>query len=123
MAGADEGGAEVAESADGVAVAGGVDGEGAGGLADEGEHAGEVVVGVDDIADDGDAVGFAEEGDVAGGMAGEVVDGEAGEAVAFAQGAADGRAGSGPEGVADEFPGAVVADERCAPSAESTSSS
>ena len=61
---------------------GGVEGEDGRGFAEDGAEV-EVVVGVDDIADDGDAVGVAEEGDLAGGVAGEVVDGEAGDGVAF----------------------------------------
>src|SRR5215218_4776357 len=83
VAGAEQLRLERPEAADGVAVLGGVEGECPRWLANEADDASEVIVAVDDVADEGDAIGFAQEGDLPGGVAGHVVDGEAGDAVAF----------------------------------------
>ena len=55
--------------------------------------AGEQVHVVEHVAEDQDAVGLAPEGDVAGGVAGGVEDLEAGDLVALVERAVDGRPG------------------------------
>lgn len=90
---------------------GGVGAEEGGGLAHAGEEGEDGVVGIDDVADDGDAVGFTKKDDVALGVSGHVVNGEAGDGVAFAEGAGDFGAAAGPDNFAGDFEEEVLADE------------